>query len=1123
MRNISNKLMQAMENRRDFYASGEITFASGVKKPLEKKDLSISGSSIYDGGGSSSFPLGLLIPRQINLSLDNHDDRWSEYDFYGAKISLQTKYDFDDGTSEEINIGEYTIVTPESYGTVVGITAVDDSYKADKDYSTSLSFPVSLGVALADSCETCGINLLTTVFPNSDYMIPAAPVSITHRQFIGMCAMIAGGNAKFDEQNRLKIVPYDFSAFENVSWIDGGTFAPWTKGESVDGGSFNPWTSGQNVDGGAFGDRDGIHILYQFAPGIKIEADDVVITGVQMESEGEDGQKVTHLSGKEGYVLSLENQLAKGKEDEALKLIGEKVIGLRFRPFTGDHIALPTAEAMDLAVVVDRKNNAYATVLTDVDYAYFGFTSMKCTADSPIRNMSVYYGNETKAVVQARKLVEAEKTQRELAVEALAKQLANGNGLYMTTEPQTGGGNIYYMHDKPSLKESKVVWKLTANAFGISTDGGKTYPYGLDTTGTAILDRIYAIGIDADHITTGKFEIRKDDGTILALLDKDAKQVILRPDTFTLASGQTVEQVAESKAGSAANDALNDAKSYTDSTAKTTLQSANGYADTASKNAVNNQTQLDIFNKLTDDGKTKGIYLDGANLYINADYVKSGIIDTERLDVEGIFAKNVTATGTIRGVNLVGAKLETESGNRKMTAREANIIFYKKDKETGKIAPIAWGDIEENEGIMLATGSKYLALAYKTEGGTYGAGYILNNGLNPDGYTERNILYGDVRLSDALYFANGATITHYANGGLGVSGFFESKAHIYAADYVSSGKKMLVGNVNYGDDYLLHVNGKSYFANELIVKGSIDLKGYNLNNAVRIYFDDNIYFAKTSVGANFHGSLNVVNGYIVADDYISSVGKVLAGNVNYGDYILQANGDAYVKGTIKEEGILLSEKYAPNSHSHNYLPTSGGTLSGSLTLPNGAVSTAPVGLHFASGAAIFTTSDARHLYFLPNSSVTDYILDLGINDNEWSLVPYKDHFLNLGSPNHKWGTVYAVVGAIQTSDKNKKNDIKPLSEQYESIFEQLKPVSYKLNDGHRTHTGFISQDIEKSLDDNGMTGEDWAAFCKDDDGNGGSVYGLRYEEIIALNTHMIQKLMKRIDELEARIQELEGR
>lgn len=684
MRSISRKAVETMKSRRDFYASAEITFADGTEKTLGKSDFTLSGNSIIDSAESNSFPLGVLASKRVTLSLMNDDDRWSEYDFYGAKIYLETKYDLDDGTTESFAIGTFTVVTPESYGTVISVTAMDDSYKTDKAYATSLSYPMSMGIALRDSCSSCGITLIGEV-PNSDYVIPSAPTDLTHRQFIGMCAMIAGGNAKFDERNRLLIVPYDFSAFEKLNLWDGGSFKPWTEGEEKDGGTFSPWTTGEVADGGTFGDRDNIHVLHEFATGMTLEVDDVVITGVQMESEDEDGKAKTHLYGSEGYVLSLENQLAKGTEDAALALIGKKIVGLRFRPFSGNHISLPTAEFMDLAMIVDWKQNVYQTVLTDVTFNYFGFTALKCAADSPIRNSSKRYGSETKAIIQARQMVEREKTEREKAVEILADELANSNGLYMTEERQDDGSTIYYMHDKPTKGESKVVWKLTANAFGVSTDGGKTYPYGLDATGMAILDRIYAIGLDADYIKTGAIEISKN-GKQMVLMDYDTGQVIIRPDTFELSSGATIESIAEGKA----NSALENAKSYTDTTAQSTLQSANGYADTAASNAVNGQTQRDIFNKLTNGGKNSGIYLDGTNLYVNADYINSGIIevldeygnpifsvnkDTGRvvidgetllngsvnavkINVEDLFARTIKASGTIEGVTLKGTKGE---------------------------------------------------------------------------------------------------------------------------------------------------------------------------------------------------------------------------------------------------------------------------------------------------------------------------------------------------------------------------------------------------------------------------------------------------------------------------------
>ena len=646
-----------MENRRDFYAVGEITFADGTQKTLSKEDFSLTGNSVIDSSGSTSFPLGLLIPKQITLSLVNDDDRWSEYDFYGASIYLQTKFDLDDGTTESLNIGTFTVISPETYGTTVEVTAMDDSYKTDKPYDTQNDYPMSVAVALRDCCETCDILLGTTSFANSDYVIPQKPENITHRQFIGLCAQIAGGNARFDEFNRLEIIAYDFSPL-GITAIDGGTFQPWTKGENYDGGTFDPWTTGNTIDGGTFGDRDNIHVLYQYKSGIVIEVDDVVITGVQMESEDEEGNKTPHLYGKEGYVLSLENQLAVGKEEEVLRRIGEKIVGITFRPFSGDHIALPTAEFMDLAYIIDRKQNVYKTVLTDVTFNYFGYTNLKCAADSPLRNSSTHLSNEVKAIIEARKMVERERTEREKALDNLADQLAKSSGLYLTEEVQPDKSVIYYMHDKPTLEESMIVWKLTANAFGISNDGGKTYPYGLDASGVAILERIYAIGLNADYITTGAFEIRKD-GKIMVLMDKDTGEVILRPDTFELSSGATIQSIAEDAAndksktftstptppyhvgdlwygGTSSDVKVCTRERLTGSYNSGDWQKRDRYIDSstassaassAASTAVNNaMTQQNIFDKLTGGGDKQGIYIENGKLYLNAEYLVSGTI-----------------------------------------------------------------------------------------------------------------------------------------------------------------------------------------------------------------------------------------------------------------------------------------------------------------------------------------------------------------------------------------------------------------------------------------------------------------------------------------------------------------
>lgn len=144
--------------------------------------------------------------------------------------------------------------------------------------------------------------------------------------------------------------------------------------------------------------------------------------------------------------------------------------------------------------------------------------------------------------------------------------------------------------------------------------------------------------------------------------------------------------------------------------------------------------------------------------------------------------------------------------------------------------------------------------------------------------------------------------------------------------------------------------------------------------------------------------------------------------------------------------------------------------------------------------------------------------------------------VNLGSNGRKWNQLYAVNDTIATSDRNVKTDIANMTYTQEQLFNKLQPVTFKFINGTsgRTHYGFVSQDVEGSLNELALTGKDFAGFCKDlrvnDDGspvldeNGNKIYdyALRYSEFIALNTYMIQKLQNEIVELKAEIAELKS-
>lgn len=63
------------------------------------------------------------------------------------------------------------------------------------------------------------------------------------------------------------------------------------------------------------------------------------------------------------------------------------------------------------------------------------------------------------------------------------------------------------------------------------------------------------------------------------------------------------------------------------SSASSTLDSAEAYADGAVTIYDNDLNQLKVFNKLTRNGQAKGIYMTGNELYINGTYIKTGTLD----------------------------------------------------------------------------------------------------------------------------------------------------------------------------------------------------------------------------------------------------------------------------------------------------------------------------------------------------------------------------------------------------------------------------------------------------------------------------------------------------------------
>lgn len=526
MINVSNEFKNLMNERTDFMEKAEVTLSDGTVLNFDENDFTLSNNYYAEGSEANSIPLGVAICCTIQIELMNDDDHLKSYDFFGAKIRLYLTFELS-STTEMVEIGKFTVITPETYGETVILTASDDMYKADKAYSTKLTFPQSAGAVLRDICSTCDISLRSSDFLNNDFVIQSQPSpQLTYRQVIGYIAMIAVGNARIDRQGYLNILTYSFDYTEYHDLTEWNT--------------------------------------------LKISTSDISVTGVQttrtvttQDDEGTETQtEETILVGEEGYVLAVENPLITGIEEDVINAIWNVFNGQNFRSFEGDYIGYPIAEFMDVCKVSDHKGNTYNSFITDITYTFCSFTTLKNSAESSLINNSTYSSESTKAIIKAEELVEKEKTDRELMQEKLNELLKNSSGMFSTEVEQEDGSIIYYLHDKPTIEESKNVMKLTAEAIGFSTDGGKTYPFGFTLSGETVMKIIAAEGINADWIRTGSLEVRDDNGNVLFSVDLDTKNVIISGDAVVIrgSSGDSTASEEIKNANGTADKALEEAQ-----------------------------------------------------------------------------------------------------------------------------------------------------------------------------------------------------------------------------------------------------------------------------------------------------------------------------------------------------------------------------------------------------------------------------------------------------------------------------------------------------------------------------------------------------------------------------------
>lgn len=538
MRDISDRFKNEQNNdNRNYLKYADITLTDGTIINLTNADFWSNGMKFEDSvSDDNTFNIGSANINTLNLSINNFDGKYTDYDFTDATVICYVGIELEpEDTSalldttgdkildttgneiivhknaliEKIRICTMTVVdTPYQNTTIIELECEDNMRKFDRDYSASkLKYPATRKQIIQDACKVCGVTLDTLNFYQDSYQIPARPddEALTFRQVIAWTCQIGCQYARCDKYGRLTIKWYDTEVTD--------------------------------------ANRAVINSTNGFTPNL----DDVVITGVQvteyLESTSTDEEASSYLYGEEGYVLkiSANKLIPQGTGEVVASIIGEKCVGMSFRPFETECLTDIVLEAGDAVLITDRKGNKYKSYLTNVVLQPGTFEQISCNAESAARNSSKTYSFVTQAAVDARKSVWKERTTREQALQEFKDRLDNSTGVYTTVQTQQDGSQIFYLHDKPTLAESKAVWKMTAEAWGVSTDGGQTWNGGMTVDGDTIVRILNAVGVNADWINAGAITVTDTDGSIIFSVDMDTKSVYL-DGSVQIGGGKSLNQ-----------------------------------------------------------------------------------------------------------------------------------------------------------------------------------------------------------------------------------------------------------------------------------------------------------------------------------------------------------------------------------------------------------------------------------------------------------------------------------------------------------------------------------------------------------------------------------------------------
>lgn len=515
--------------------------------------------------------------------------------------------------------------------------------------------------------------------------------------------------------------------------------------------------------------------------------------------------------------------------------------------------------------------------------------------------------------------------------------------------------------------------------------------------------------------------------------------------------------------------------------------------------------------------QSNGYYFEGTtkirNLSVRRMYggtlIVDGSITADKIATDAIKSRNYDSSGGTQGSFL-------NLGDGSFTS--PNLSWDSNGNLIAKNATLS-GEITATKGTIGGWSiiSNSFFTKYNSSIDSYGTGISGDNNRYVLWAGEKNNAYGANRNSDT---PTDATLRIWRNGAIEVQGNDSTTSgisHLY---------KILIqaGRIKVGidDHYIGSIAGSDTILNNQVINQHVSLtahKGYGWSilhtndsgnlicdikrdpntNGIKFFDDLCVSFGSNQIQLNAgnNGSIELYGGTPFIDfHYGSSTSDYTSRIIANGSNLLSITGNLWVDADI---------------HAGSWLYTS----------------------EVHSAGAIVIASDSESYYWAHGFQMA--------RGTSWGGVCIGDDSQGL----RLYGTSIWASHSISTSDENLKENFTTL-DQYEDFYMNLNPIGFNYigdYDGKKTHFGFGAHKTEDILESEGYDSDKFAVvthrplvqediekrFGKDVEVDIETEYGISYTEFIALNTHMIQKTRRELEQvkqektdLEARLQAIEA-